>query len=218
MEPEFWHERWRTNEIGFHRASVNPGLKRYLPHLNVHPGDSVFVPLCGKSIDMRYLREHGALIVGVELSEIALRAFFDESGIVAEVSRKGAFSVFSGGGFRIFCGDFFALEAAQIEGVSAVYDRAALIALPAPLRSAYARHMTALLSLDTRTLLITHEYPAHEMQGPPFSITDEEVGTLFGPSFGIELLERRDMFAEEPRFRERGVTAFFENTYLLTRR
>ncbi len=216
MQPEFWHECWRANEIGFHRASVHPVLKRYLPRLNVRPGDSVFVPLCGKSIDMRYLRENGVLVIGVELSELAVRAFFDEGAITAEVSREGPFSVFAGGGFRIFCGDFFALEAAQIKGVSAVYDRAALIALPAPLRSAYAQHMTGLLPPGTRTLLITHEYPAHEMQGPPFPITDEEVDALFGASFAIDPLEQRDVLAEEPRFRERGITSFFENAYLLT--
>ncbi len=218
MQPDFWHTRWQTNQIGFHRKSVHGYLLRYIDKLGLHPGANVFVPLCGKSIDMVHLRAQGAGVVGVELSELALRAFFDDNAIPVEVSKEHDFTVYSGGGFRLLAGDFFALRPEHLGVVSGAYDRAALVALPQPMRQAYARHLATLIPAAKPILLVTHTYPQHEMSGPPFSITEEEVSDLFGGAFTIELLERHDNIADEPRLQSLGVTAFFENAHLLVRR
>lgn len=217
MQPDFWHARWQANQIGFHRKTVHSYLLRHIDKLGLHPGANVFVPLCGKSIDMMQLRAQGGGVVGVELSELALRAFFDDNAIPFEVSREREFTVYTGGGFRLLAGDFFALRAEHIGMVSAAYDRAALVALPRSMRQAYARHLATLIPATSRMLLVTHTYPEHEMSGPPFSITDEEVSDLFGGAFTIELLERHDHIAGEPRLQSLGLTAFFESAYLLVR-
>ncbi|MHB1951004.1 MAG: thiopurine S-methyltransferase [Acidiferrobacteraceae bacterium] len=218
MQPEFWLARWQENQIGFHRTAVHEYLQRHIHRLGLHPDANVLVPLCGKSVDMGYLRAQGAGVTGVELSELAVRAFFDENRIPVRTSRSGDLMVHEGGGFRLFVGDFFALSAAQIGAVSAAYDRAALVALPEPMRQDYARHLAALMPAGSPVLLITLAYPQHEMNGPPFSVTDDEVSDLFRRAFTIEILERRDTIGQEPRLQALGVTSFVESAYLLVRR
>lgn len=218
MHSEFWHERWRNNQIGFHQPVVHRMVERHLARLELGKGRSVFVPLCGKSLDMVRLRETGAEVVGVELSAIAVQAFFAEQGIAVSEREQGAFALFSGGGYRLWVGDYFSLSPAEVGAVSAVYDRAALIALPEPMRERYARHLASLVAGGVRVLLVTHEYPAQEMAGPPFSVTESEVRRLFGSTFEVEILEQRDVLDEEARLRARGLTRLLECAYLLTRR
>lgn len=214
MQSEFWLERWQQNQIGFHQGRVNPYLQQYWPQLGIAPGSRVFVPLCGKSNDMLWLRAQGHEVVGVELSELALRAFFEENALAMEVRREDEFLVFEGDGIRLYCGDFFRLQRSHLAGVSAVFDRAALIALPPGMRPDYAAHLQALLAPGTRTLLVAFEYPQQEMQGPPFSVEEAEVRSLFQAS-EIHLLQTADILADEPRFRDRGVTRLQEKVYAL---
>ena len=212
MDHQFWLERWQQGQIGFHQAEINQYLSEHWGQLGLPDGAAVFVPLCGKSLDMLWLREQGHEVLGVELSEKAVSAFFDENAIPAEVSREGSFKVYTGGGVRLRSGDFFALEASDLGGIHAVYDRAALIALPPGLRADYARHMAKLLPSGAHILLITMEYPDGTLEGPPFSVSEEEVHSLFDGAFTIE----RQAFwegAEGPR----GVQVT-EKIYTLTRR
>jgi thiopurine S-methyltransferase len=130
MEEEFWLERWDRGQIGFHQREVNPDLRRSWPDLGLAPGDPVFVPLCGKSRDMGWLRSQGHPVLGVELSPRAVSDFFSESGLEPEWRRHRKLRVAEAGGVRIHQGDFFDLTAEDLAGVGAVYDRAALIALP----------------------------------------------------------------------------------------
>jgi thiopurine S-methyltransferase len=175
-------------------------------------GAPVFVPLCGKSLDMLWLREQGHAVLGVELSEKAVSAFFEENGIPAEVQRDRSFSVYSGEGLRLLSGDFFALKPEDLNGIHAVYDRASLIALPPTMRQRYAQHMAQLLPTGARILLVTMEYPAGTLEGPPFSVEETEVNALFGNHFTVE---RQALWegAEGPR----GVSVT-EKVYTLSRR
>lgn len=218
MQPEFWHERWQRNQIGFHQKQANWLLERYLSILPVTEGGAVFVPLCGKSVDMLRLRQAGLQVVGIELSELAVAAFFSENGIPVVQAPQAPLTAFHADGYRIYAGDFFGLDRERLGRIQAVYDRAALIAMPPAMRVAYARHMTGLVAAGTPMLLLTHEYPQHEMPGPPFSVVAEEVEALYGDAFTLRTLEQRDVLADHPHFRDRGLTAFTEHAYLLVRR
>ena len=212
MEPEFWHQRWASNQIGFHEGQVNAYLARHYAHLGLAPGETVFVPLCGKSVDLRWLADQGARVLGVELSPIAVESFFAEQGLTPRTRKEAAFTVWESGPIRLLCGDYFALAPADLAGVHAVYDRAALIALPPERRADYVAHLDRLLPGARRTLLITLEYPQEQMQGPPFSVAEREVRTLF-TSARIERLGGQDVLADHPRFRDKGLTRLLECAY-----
>lgn len=212
MEPEFWHQRWEANQIAFHEGQVNAYLARHYADLKLAPGQTVCVPLCGKSVDLRWLADRGAHVLGVELSPIAVESFFGEQGLTPRTRKVGAFTVWESGPIRLLCGDFFALTPADLTGVQAVYDRAALIALPPERRVEYLAHLDRLLPGARRTLLVTLEYPQEQMQGPPFSVPEREVHTLFGGA-SIERLGAQDVLADNPRFREKGLTRLLECAY-----
>ena len=212
MEPNFWHERWQTQQIGFHLDHVHPLLVK---HAELLRDDArVFVPLCGKSMDLAWLAARGHSVVGVELSELAARAFFTEQKLVATESTFGPFKRFQAGSIEILCGDFFALEPEHL-AATAVYDRAALIALPEPMRKRYVEHMAQLLPAHAKGLLITLDFDASS--GPPFSVPSHEVHARYEPAFTVRELERSSILDIEPRFRERGITSLHETAYALER-
>ena len=217
MEADFWHQRWRDNLIGFHLPGVNPQLEAFWPELAVEAGDPVFVPLCGKSLDMLWLASAHP-VIGVELSAIAVDAFFEENGLPVERGVEGRFEVCESDRIRLLCGDFFDLEPDQLAAVRAVYDRAALIALPADMRPRYARHLERILPDGVEMLLITLDYPQPEMDGPPFAVGEDEVHRLFHDGWTIEPLHSEDLLEREARFRERGLSYMTENVFHLRRR
>jgi thiopurine S-methyltransferase len=215
VDPDFWRERWAAQQIGFHLDHPNPLLVK---HARLFPnGARVLVPLCGKAVDMRWLAERGHGVIGVELSELAVRAFFEEQQLEAEQAQVGPFQRFAAHNIEILCGDFFALEPALLGAIGGVYDRAALIALPEAMRARYAAHVLELLPADAPELLITLEYAATP-SGPPFSVSEAEVNALYAPHAEVRLLERNDVLSVEPRFRARGITGLDECAYALRKR
>jgi len=218
MKKDFWLERWDRGEIGFHQDEVNPYLVRYWPQLQVDRDSMVFVPLCGKSRDMLWLRNRGHQVLGVELSAIAVQSFFKENGYSPQQASKGKFDCCEANGIRILCGDFFDLGKEDLANVGAVYDRASLIALPPEMRERYARHLVSILPPATQILLVTVDYPQAEMQGPPFSVTSEEVTALYRDYAEVRLLTQLDVLAKNPRFQERGLSGLQECIFLLTLR
>lgn len=216
MEPKFWQERWALNQIGFHLPQVNPYLLRHWPQLA--PDAKVLVPLCGKSLDLMWLASHGYRVLGVELSEQAVEAFFGEQGLTPQISQRGGFKVYQVGLIEVWCGDFFALDAEAVIDCNALYDRAALIALPPLMRARYAEHLNRLLAPGCLGLLITLDYDQTQKAGPPFAVTDEEVRVLLGAHWALEVLEERDILGESWKFVQDGVTRLEERVYRLGRR
>ncbi|MGR9091342.1 MAG: thiopurine S-methyltransferase [Gammaproteobacteria bacterium] len=188
MEADFWRQRWVSNNIAFHEDAYHPMLLTHWTTLGIEPDATVFVPLCGKSHDMRWLRERGHRIVGVELSEIAVQAFFDEAGIDCVRESIEPFLRYSGGGYTLLCGDMFALTTTVTGPFSAVYDRASLIALPPPMRASYAGTLRTLCEPGTEGLLVTVHYPADALTPPPHDVPDDEVETLFSPWSVLRLI------------------------------
>lgn len=218
MDREFWLERWQKNETGFHQQEFNAHLQDYWAQLAIPAGGQVFVPLCGKSRDLLWLRAHGLRVLGVEISPIAVRDFFAENALTPQVTRQGAFERHEADGLAVLCGDFFDLTPELLQGVTGVYDRASLIALPPELRTRYAEHSTAILPAAAGTLLVTMEYPQEEMGGPPFAVREDEVHRLYDRRYAVTSLFSKDILAENPRFRERGLHALTEKVYRLAPR
>ncbi|MFC1772684.1 thiopurine S-methyltransferase [Pseudomonadota bacterium] len=214
MEADFWHQRWQDNLIGFHQHEVNPYLLEYWPQLELEESGGVLVPLCGKSLDMRWLAERHN-VHGVELSPQAVEDFFAEQQLQSSRREAGGFSVCEATGITLYCGDFFNLSSAVLGNISAVYDRAALIALPPVMRARYVSHLNSLCPAGTQMLLVTMAYNQAEMDGPPFSVEDAEVHELFGAHWRVERLREDDILENEAKFRERGLGRLSENIYRL---
>ncbi|MDP2177369.1 thiopurine S-methyltransferase [Methylicorpusculum sp.] len=217
MQLDFWLNKWQKKDIGFHQDAVNPSLMDYWPRLDVGNQGRVLVPLCGKTQDMLWLAGQGHHVVGVEISPIAVQEFFAENQLDATHAQLDGLDHWSAGAVRLICGDFFATTAAVVDEVMAVYDRAALIALPPELRRRYVAHLSSLLPYGTDILLVVIDYPPAEMDGPPFSVNDHEVNALYGAEFSISMLAERDVLDENPRFRQRGLTRMIERVYRLTK-
>jgi thiopurine S-methyltransferase len=216
MNAEFWHERWKNGRTGFHQSEANRYLVQYWDRLSVGVGEKVFVPLCGKSVDMLWLRGQGYEVIGTEWSPIAVRDFFEENGLEAEQSKQGEFERWEGEGVTLLCGDEFKLTASDLDGVGAVYDRAALIALPPEMRGVYVDHLHEIVPLGTKSLLVTIDYPQHQHSGPPFSVPDGEVRALFKTGFEIEDIVSEDVLTDNGRFAGR-VDYLNETAYLITK-
>ena len=185
MEHQFWNDRWELNQIGFHQEETNAYLESHWQELGLADNAPVFVPLCGKSLDMLWLREQGHAVLGIELSEMALKQFFSENQLPFTYQQKGDFVCFQTEQMRLLAGDFFNLTAADIAPIEAVYDRASLIALPPEMRVDYARHMASLLPEGAHILLISLEYEDGMLKGPPLCVREAEVQQLFSEGFDV---------------------------------
>ncbi len=190
MEHQFWQEKWQANEIGFHQDAPHPLLQKHFPTLAPAKGGRVFVPLCGKSGDMMCLQQQGFDVIGLELSEIAAQAFFEENHLQVTVSDAGDYKRFQSAHIEIICGDFFAVTRELLGDISAVFDRAALVALPPEMRVQYVGQMRHLLEPGVEGLLIVLEYEQDIISPPPFAVFQEEVNSLYGHWCDIKLLEK----------------------------
>jgi thiopurine S-methyltransferase len=217
MQPDFWHERWTHGRIGFHQPTVEPWLTEYWTEIAPQRRGRVFVPLCGKSLDLVWLKDRGYDVTGIELSDIAIQAFWMEQGIAARRRMTPEFDVYDAPHLTLLRGDFFDLTPSRLGSVAAVYDRAALISWSPELRARYVDHLAALTRAGTTTLLITLEYDG-PMHGPPFSVDRREVERLYLRDHEVHELSRRDILATEPRLRARGVSRLIEVCYRLVRR
>lgn len=181
MDHDFWHERWEEGRIGFHEGRPNALLVRHLERLRLSAGDTVFVPLCGMAEDLTWLRQQGYRVTGIDLSPKAVEEVFSREGLAPEVTQVDGLTRYAHGEMVLFAGDVFALTTAALGPVDAVFDRAALVALPPDMRPRYVRHILALGGAAPH-LLVTFDYDQSRMDGPPFSVPAEEVERLYAPA------------------------------------
>ena len=221
MEADFWHEKWEADSIGFHQARTNKHLQQWWPEAEIARNSEVFVPLCGKSLDMLWLHEQGYKVTGIELSEIAIESFFKENDLSFERHTDGSFEVFSGTGkaegIKLLAGDFFALTADHCCTVSAVYDRASLIAMNDDLRPQYAQQLAAILPPGSITLMLVIDYDASKMQGPPFPVSAPMVTKLFAQNFDIQELAHYSGPEYVGNLSKRGLDSLEERVFRLHR-
>ncbi|MDH4019950.1 MAG: thiopurine S-methyltransferase [Xanthomonadales bacterium] len=204
-----WLARWESGHIGWHEAKGNRALRKFWPGLT--GGSRVLVPLCGKSPDLLWLSQQGCDVTGVELSAIAARAFFNEADIRFETGTHGGLCAFRSVEHQltIVCGDYFEF---LDEPYDALYDRAALVALPPSLRPAYVKHTKSLLKANATQLLITLEYDQQKVNGPPFSVLPDEV-KKYWPGLqragGLNALKNMP-----PKYRDAGLSEFVEAVWI----
>lgn len=209
MEASFWHDKWEKNQIGFHESEANALLVKHFDSLNLKQGARIFLPLCGKTRDIAWLLDKGYQVVGAELSEIAIKQLFEEIGIEPAVSSVGELTYYHSEGIDMFVGDIFDVSAEILGPVDAIYDRAALVALPPETRVKYTEHLRVVTNTAPQ-LLICFQYDQRLMSGPPFSIVESEVQEHYAVSYAPKLLGTSDV---EGGFK--GVIPATEETWLL---
>lgn len=212
MDANFWISKWQEGQIGFHKENYNESLLKHFGDLHLKKGNKILVPLCGKTKDLAWLYQEGLDVLGVELYEKAIEAFFVENGF-NNVTRTAddEFIKYSVPKLELLCGDFFKLNIQ--EKLDAVYDRASLVALPPEMRRTYAQVVTNALKKGGKYLLIVYSYDQEEMAGPPFSVDAKEVRDLYGEHFSVTLLESESPVMEGPRLS--AIPSFKQSAYLL---
>ena len=213
MEAEFWHDCWERGRLGFHQQDFNRHMIDFMPRLGLQPGAHVLVPLCGKSLDMLWLLQQGYAVTGIELSRKAVEDFFSENGLDFDIREVDGATCYRFDRLEIVCADLFETGLDFLEPVDAVYDRAALPALPAGMRRDYVALMMECLPLNTVILLQAMEYTQREMDGPPFSVSPAEVEDLYGLCCTIEPLLSEECLEQRPNFREKGLTRLIDHVY-----
>ena len=192
MNSSFWHQRWEKNEIGFHEGKPNPFLVKHFHELSVAKGRRIFVPLCGKTLDISWLLSRGYRMAGAELSQLAIEQLFMELGMQPEVTTVGKVEQWSANNLDIFVGDIFAVSEKMLSPIDAVYDRAALVAFPEDMRKRYTAHLTEVTKKSPQ-LLICYEYDQSLMDGPPFSVSNEEVHRHYATAYDLTLLSSTEV-------------------------
>lgn len=187
-----WIRRWKDREIGFHGNEINPLLKNHFHSLNIHNASKVFIPLCGKSLDISWLLSEGYYVVGVELSEDAVKELFEELGLTPVISKTDDFIEYKTNNVCVFAGDIFNLSFDLLGTIDAIYDRAALVALPKEVRIEYARHLIRITKVAPQ-LLISYEYDQKLMSVSPFSVDSSEIAEHYNNHYSPSLLEKEDI-------------------------
>jgi thiopurine S-methyltransferase len=188
MDADFWHNKWNNLDIGFHQAQGNPLLAAHFNALNVPVGGRLFLPLCGKTRDIAWLLGQGYAVVGAELSEIAVQQLFSEMGVQPSRIECGNCILYRAPKIDIFVGDIFVLTHLMIGKIDAIYDRAALVALPESMRKLYSSHLIDLAPRAPQ-LLICFEYDQTQMPGPPFAVPEVEVKAHYQQYYGLTRLD-----------------------------
>jgi thiopurine S-methyltransferase len=192
MKHDFWHQKWQGNQIGFHLPEANPLLVKHFPTLNLKQDSRIFLPLCGKTLDIAWLLAQGYQVAGAELSKIAIEDLFNSLNLTPTITNLSEITHYSAENIDIFVGDIFNITPAMLGHVDAVYDRAALVALPDEMRKRYTAHLR-LLTNHAPQLLICFEYAQHLHAGPPFSIDQHEVGQHYQEVYHLNLLDSVDV-------------------------
>ncbi|KUJ71751.1 thiopurine S-methyltransferase [Thiomicrospira sp. WB1] len=189
MQADFWHQMWHSGRVGFHQTEINRFLQSHWQALGLSGDESVLVPLCGKTLDMLWLKELGHAVTGVELSAKALEEFLQAHQLVGTPTSHPQLTGYEVSGLSLYCGDFFHLRAEDCAEIGAVYDRAALIALPEAMRREYVAHLNAILPRPVPQMLIAMTYDQRVLSGPPFSVDQSEIERLYGAHYRVQVLE-----------------------------
>jgi thiopurine S-methyltransferase len=214
MDATFWQKKWVEHELAFHLPVVHPILERSLPLYGLADHARIFLPLCGKTLDIGYLLARQYQVVGVELSSIAVTELFEALGVAPEITEWAGGKCWRHGGLTVFEGDFFALTPEDLGPVDLVHDRAALVALPDGMRERYVSRLLELTN-GAQQLVISFEYDQSQMEGPPFAVPAVSMERLYGGRYRLEELSRKDVINNIPAFQERGLARFEEVAWRL---
>lgn len=214
MHTDYWEARWASGDTPWQLDKVNPLLQRFLPDLQLPLGSRILVPLCGQTVDLLWLRDQGYQVIGIELSRQSIEGFLQHHELQAETDNFDRSIRYAVPGLDLLCADIFALRAEDIGPVDLVWDRAALVALPAEMRAHYVRRLLALTPARPPVLCWTLEYDQQQMEGPPFAVWPDELEALMGEDVTMTTLLHRDILARSPAFAAAGLKALHERLWL----
>ncbi len=192
MEADFWHERWKLGETAFHEKQANQLLVNHVDKLQIEKESRVFLPLCGKTTDIAYLLDLGYHVIGVELSELAIEELFQDLDVSPSITTVNTLTLYQTEGIDIYVGDIFDLDVNALGNIDAIYDRAALVALPLEMRKTYTQHLTKITE-NAQQLLICFEYDQAGLNGPPFSISADEVAEHYESHYSLACVEESEV-------------------------
>lgn len=213
MEKSFWEQAWEEGRTRFHKDKPHRHLVEY--HHLIEKHEKVFVPLAGKTLDMLYLKEKGQHVTAVELSQIAIDGFIKDNQLSPKVTQKGAHTIYSIPGLDLYHGDFFEMPEDVLKDIGAIYDRAALIALPPKMRERYTSFIQEKMPKLKDMLLLALEYDQSKAEGPPFSVEHQEIKDLYSKNFKLQELLREETQDFNPRFEGKGIEKFWHTGYHL---
>lgn len=218
MNPEYWKSRWEKGQIGFHGATYHSALEsfwhKYMPSCH-----TVFVPFCGKSHDLLWLLRQNYKVVGCEVSEIACQQFFQENNLSYEVHDRNHFLTYESENIELWCGNMFKLRKNQLPAFDAIYDRAALVALPNNMRAKYAKFIDKISVGNVSQFLISFEYPSETEIGPPFSVSELEIEELYQTNnIVINITEKEIELLPQAKLYKKGIQTMQEKVYLIQTR
>lgn len=217
LDQHYWENRWQQGDIGWHQQSISPSLTRYWSRLELAGNERVLVPFCGKSLDMVWLVEQGHAVLGVEVSTLAIRQFFEENQIDYHTEQHSDGCHYLADNIEIIAADIFNVAKTTLATCTAVYDRAAMVAQTAAQRQHYVAHIYAAMPVGCRALLLVIDYPQTQRQGPPFSVSPDEVSAHFNAGWQQQVLEQNDILALNEGFQQAGVDYLHSGVYFMVR-
>ncbi len=188
MDAEFWHKLWDSNEIGFHNKDVNELFLNNFSKLNFKKNSRVFIPLCGKTVDIKWLLDNSYSVVAIELNENAIKELFSSLQLETSIKKMGSLTLYSAKNIDIFVGDIFELNQSILGKVDIIYDRGAIVALPTTMRQEYTSLLVN-ITQNTPQLIISYEYDQNLMEGPPFSVKESQLKEYYSDFYNLELME-----------------------------
>lgn len=214
MDTEFWQQRWQNHQIGFHQARVNPYLIQYIKNFELPKHARIFVPLCGKTLDISWLLAQGYRVCAIELSSLAIEQLFSELDIPYQITVQDQLHYYQAEHLDVYVGNIFDLQQNQLDQVDAVYDRAALVALPLDMRKKYTQYLIQLTQAAPQ-LLISYDYPQQLYAGPPFAVSEHEILRHYQSSYEITLLQRHVLIEDKLVEKFKGQGTIDENIWQL---
>jgi len=216
MELSYWQSRWRKGNTGWHMDTVYPPLPQLWSHLDIKSDARVLVPLCGKSLDLLWLADHCGTVTGVEISPKAVSHVMQQHNKSFMKDTSHGFTIYRSDSLELWEGDFAKLPADQLPPQDLIYDKASIIALPVEKRQRHAEKIIELSNFDTQILIQTFEYDQSEMNGPPFSLDEQELRKLFGHRFKLTCVHEQSKLEELQQFKQRGLSSYLiEKVFLL---
>lgn len=219
MSKNTWEDCWSVGKTFFHRSAYHPMLVEHIEKLiNGRSNLVIFIPLCGKSLDIKYLYDLGHTVVGVEGAKSPIEEFFGEHNLEFTKSDCPSVngSVYKNGDnrIRIYHGDMFDFNGKDEVKFSGVWDRGSFGAINKTDRPKYVELLTSMVTEDCQYLLNTYDYNPEQFSGPPHCFTDEEMLGYWGHKWNITRIHYEDVNNDSKR--EKGVEYFNEQVHHLT--
>ncbi len=165
-DPVDWEARYRAGDTPWDEGA-SPALTAFLAK---HPMQGeILVPGCGTGHDVRAIAKHGGRVLGLDLSETALRMARSIPRMGVEVYEQA---------------NLFDIPTSWVGRFDWVIEHTCFCAIPPIRRNDYLQAITRVLKPSGYYFGIFYMNPAAP-QGPPHGTTKGEIASLFDPYFTL---------------------------------